>query len=321
MRYSYLGNTDLKVSALSLGTVAFGMTYGIPTQRGSSEQSSMLPPSDKESINLIHHAIDVGINFIDTARAYGTSEEILGYALHDRRDKVVLATKLGWYDNNGEMLRGKALKEHMEQSLTTSLRLLKTEWIDLLMLHSATKDVLDAGEAINNLHQFQEKGYVRYIGASTYGEEAPQKAIELGVNALQVAYNILDQRMADYVFQSANESGVGIVVRSVFLKGILTPRADSLPERFSLLKQKSQAVKQLASQLRPPMNRIEAALRFVLSNSQVSSTLVGVRNLQELETACRFVQQGSLQSEIISQLEQMRWDDPVWIDPSTWELP
>ena len=183
----------------------------------------MTPPADDEAIRLVHRAIDEGINFIDTARAYGGSEEVLGKALHDRRDKVVLATKLGCYDADGNLLQGQALRQHMQASLETSLKLLLTDYVDLLMLHSAPVDLLENGEAINILKDFQASGSVRYIGASTYGTDAPKIAIEQGVNALQVAYNILDQRMADDVFLLAEREGVGVVVRSVFLKGVFNP--------------------------------------------------------------------------------------------------
>lgn len=323
MQYRNLGHTDLKVSALSLGTVALGMPYGITPKENKidNEKAGMIPPSDKEAIHLVHRAIDEGINFIDTARAYGRSEEVLGQALHDRRDKVVLTTKLSCLDSDGNSLHGQTLRQHMQASLTTSLKLLRTDWVDLLMLHSAPVELLQNGEAIDILKEFQTQGLVRYIGASTYGTEAPRIAIAQGINALQVAYNILDQRMADDILPLAKAKGVGIVVRSVFLKGALTPRADDLPDHLAALKQQSEAVKQFAAQLTPPMNRVEAALSFVLSQDNITSALVGVHTEAELEASLRVAKHTTLSSQVMNQFKQLRWDDPIMLDPSTWGLP
>lgn len=323
MQYRKLGNTDLEVSALSLGTVALGMPYGITPKENKTddEKAGMIPPSDNEAIQLIHQAIDGGINFIDTARAYGRSEDVLGKALHDRRDKVILTTKLGCHDAEGNVLQGQALRQHMQDSITTSLKLLRTDWVDLLMLHSASVELLQNGEVIDILKEFRTQGLARYIGASTYGTEAPRMAISQEINALQVAYNILDQRMADDIFPLAKAKGVGVVVRSVFLKGALTPRANDLPEHLAPLKQQSEAVKQFAGQLTPPMNRVEAALRFVLSQQDISSALVGVHTPAELEASLKVAGNNTLSEEIMNQFKQLRWDDPVMLNPATWGLP
>ena len=320
MQYRKLGNTELEVSALSLGTVALGMRYGIAPKDEVKDEAGMTPPSDNEAIELVHRAIDEGINFIDTARAYGRSEDVLGSALYDRRDKVVITTKLGCHDVDGNLLQGNSLRQHMTNSINTSLKLLRTDWVDLLMLHSATVDVMENSEAIDILKEIQTQGKTRYIGASTYGTEAPQIAIEKGVNALQVAYNILDQRM-DEIFPLAQANGVGVVVRSVFLKGVLTPRADDLPEHLAPLREKSDAVKQLAGQLTPPMNRIEAALRFVLSQPNITSALVGVHTQAELEASIKVAMQEPLSEDVMNQFKQLRWDDPIMLNPSTWGLP
>lgn len=320
MQYRNLGNTDLKVSALSLGTVALGMRYGIAAKDASNDEAGMTPPADTEAVQLIHRAIDEGINFIDTARAYGRSEEVLGKALHDRRDKVVLTTKLSCLDEDGNALHGEALRQHMRDSVETSLRLLQTDWVDLLMLHSASVELLENGEVIDMLKELQAQGLTRSIGASTYGLDAPKMAISQGVNALQVAYNILDQRM-DEIFPLAESAGVGVVVRSVFLKGVLTPRADDLPDHLAPLKQQSEAVKQVAEKIIPSMNRIEAALRFVLSQPNISSALVGVHTQAELEASLKVAAQPTLSEDVLTQFQNLRWDDPIMLNPSTWGLP
>src|SRR5690242_16400292 len=118
-----LGRTGLHVSEISLGTVEIGMDYGIDGARR---------PSEADACRLLHGALDLGINFIDTARAYGDSEAIIGRALHGRRNDVVLVSKVQVAD-----------RAAMFASVSESLRQLKTDYLDVLMLHSAPLAVVD----------------------------------------------------------------------------------------------------------------------------------------------------------------------------------
>lgn len=319
MQYRKLGKTDLRLSELSLGTVALGMPYGIGADSNGSQ--GVPPPADSAAIALIHRAIDRGINFFDTARAYGRSEEVLGLALRDRREKALIATKITCHDKDGAALRGQALCQQMAESLHTSLRLLRTDRVDLLMLHSASGDLLNSSDAIDQLKRFQAQGKARYIGASTYGAVAPRIAISLEVDALQVAFNILDQRMADEVFPLAEAAGVGIVARSVFLKGALSPRAEYLPARLGSLKAQSGAVKREAAALMLPLTRVEAALKFVLAQESIATALVGVRNVAELEASLAVVRSPRWSEDIVDRFRQLRCDEADLLDPSQWGLP
>ena len=323
MQRRRLGHTALQLSALSLGTVALGMTYGIAPQAEyqGGQSGGMAPPTLAEATRLIHHALDGGINFIDTARAYGHAEEVVGHALQDRRQQALIATKINCFDGQGKLLRGPALRRHMQDSLTTSLRLLRTDWVDLLMLHSAPLELLEDGAALDMLQQFKQQGLARTIGASTYGSQAPCRAIELGVDALQIAYNILDQRLADEIMPLAQAKGVGIIVRSVFLKGALTPRAADLPPHLAPLRQQSEAIAHYAHSLTPPLRRIEIALRFVLSQTTVTSALVGVRTEEELEAALQTADAPPLSPAIMNHLTTLRAHDPTLLDPGSWNLP
>jgi aryl-alcohol dehydrogenase-like predicted oxidoreductase len=278
-------------------------------------------PTQAEATRLIQRAIDEGINFIDTARGYGNSEEVVGQALQGRRDRVVIATKMSGYGPGGAKLRGEALRQHMRTSLETSLKHLRTDQVDLLMLHSAPPELLRETDALEILRGFQQEGHTRYIGASTYGAVAPRLAMEAGVNALQIAFNILDQRLADDILPLAQEKGVGIVVRSVFLKGALTPRADDLPAHLSELRARSQAIKEFAGSLTPPMSRVEAALRFVVARPNITSALVGVVTEQELEASLRAEAAPRLSPEAMARFEELRWDDEEMLNPGNWGIP
>ena len=319
MRYRQLGKTDLRLSELSLGTVALGIPYGLGAEAHSA--GGMPPPADSEAVALVHHAIDRGVNFFDTARAYGRSEEVLGRALRDRRHKVLLATKVSCHNETGSAVAGPELAEQMKRSLHTSLRLLGTDYVDLLLLHSASTDLLENSDAIAEMKRYQTSGKARFIGASTYGEDAPRIAIAQGIDALQVAFNILDQRLAPEVFACAKAAGVGIIARSVFLKGALSWRAEYLPVRLSALKARSSAVKRTAAALSPPLTREAAALKFVLAHESIATALLGVRDIAELEASLAAARAPRWSDATIERFRQLRCDRADLLDPSAWGLP
>ena len=304
MRYRQLGKTDLRLSQLSLGTVALGMPYGVGEEAPAAD--GVPPPSDREAIRLVHHAIDRGLNFFDTARGYGRSEALLGKALRDHRHKVLLATKVSCQNQDSNDFCGRDLADHMAASLHTSLRLLGTDYVDLLLLHSASTELLESGAAIAQLKRFQADGKARYIGASTYGTVAPLIAIAQGVDALQVAFNILDQRLAAEVLPAAHAAGVGIIARSVFLKGALSSRAEYLPARLNALKAQSRAVEQAAGALSPPLTREAAALNFVLAHESVATALVGVRDVAELEASLAAARAPGFSEATLERFRQLR---------------
>lgn len=319
MRYRQLGKTDLRLSELSLGTVALGMHYGVGEEAPGAD--GMPPPSDREAIALVHYAIDRGLNFFDTARAYGRSEELLGKALRGRRHKVLLATKIACQDQDGKDFRGRELADQMTESLLTSLRQLGTEYVDLLLLHSASTELLESGAAIAQLKRFQAAGKTRYIGASTYGTVAPRITIAQGVDALQIAFNILDQRLAAEVLPAARAASVGIIARSVFLKGALSSRVKYLPASLERLKTLSRSVEQAATALSPPLSREAAALNFVLAHESIATALVGVRDIAELEASLAAARAPRFSEATVERFRQLRCDDNDLLDPSTWGLP
>lgn len=317
-----LGHSDIEVSSLSLGTVALGMAYGITPKDELAQGGAggMRPPTLAEATRLIHRAIDGGINHIDTARGYGDAEQVLGHALKGKRSEVVLTTKASCFGPGGIVLQGEALRQQVEQSLTTSLGLLGTDHVDVLMLHSAPAEVFADGEAMDILKQFKSRGLTRLVGASTYGTEAPQLAIEQGAEVLQVAFNLLDQTLVDEVLPLAAAQGVGMVIRSVYLKGALTPRGEDLPAHLAPLKAQARAIAAYGAGLEPPVELAELALRFVLSHPLLSTALIGVRNEAELDIALAAANQPPLAPEVMARLAAFRWDSPL-LNPGVWELP
>lgn len=316
MEYRQLGQTGLSVSHLSLGTVSLGLRYGI-----EKDQEGLPPPSLDDAARLLHKAVDAGLNFIDTARAYGNSEEVLGRVLAERRKEILLATKVHCLDDERRPLRGEALRQRIQTSIETSLRQLNTEYVDVLMIHSAPVELLAEAEALAMLEEVRMQGLTRHIGASTYGAEAPRLAMEQGAEVLQVAYNVLDRRMEEEIFPLASQKGVGIVARSIYLKGALTERAEDLPVHLEPLKERSRRFRAAAAGLTPPLTAVDAALRFVLTNRDVGTVLVGVRSEAELDMALVAAEAGPLPAEAMKQIGSLQWHESPLLDPSTWGMP
>ena len=308
MNYRRLGRTDLQVSEISLGTVELGMDYGIPV-RGEHRQ-----PSEAEATHLLNRALDLGINLIDTARAYGESEAIIGRALKTRRDEYILATKISSLSWEG--YTGAELREQVEASITESLRLLQTDTIDLLYIHNATPELIQCGEIVEILQRAQQAGYARFIGTTTYGEAAPLAALKDGhFDCVQIAYNLLDRQFEERVLPLAKENDVGVVIRSVLLKGALTYRYAHLPEE---LRELQAAVDEINSLCGAQSNGLpELAYRFVLAHPAVSAALVGTSRVHELQEIASFSGCDPLPPELLDDLREIVVS-PDQINPGTW---
>src|SRR5271157_4233998 len=254
MEYSSLGRTGLRVSKLALGTAAFGLeNYGIhelgePSQLGEAE-----------AVGLVRAAVEKGINFFDTARGYGESEAVLGKALGNCAS-CFIATKVGISANESSA----ALKQMVLDSIETSLKTLRRDVLDVVQVHNATKDILERGQILDVLERAREAGKLKFVGASVYGEPAALAAIRCGrVDVLQIALNLLDHRMLVRVLPEARENKVGVVARSVFLKGALTKRAKLLPDALRSLAEASDRMREGLGESWESLPG--AALRFCLS--------------------------------------------------------
>jgi aryl-alcohol dehydrogenase-like predicted oxidoreductase len=278
-----LGRSGIQVSELGFGAWPIGgIQYG--------------PVPEAEAVEVIHGYIQAGGNFIDTARVYGESEAILGRVLGKEklRERIVLATKTL---KGGERDTIPAIRGELEESL----RLLKTEYVDLYYLHQPPDDPAVMNEALDLLESFKKEGKLRAIGASIKGPAVTEATLKLcrqyidsgRIDAIQLVYSILRQKNAA-VFDYAHQRGVGIVVRtsieSGFLSGKYRPgqviaeghRKRWTPETQSLIFTKVMEMEKEA--LRPPYASMpEVAVRFSLEPQGVSSVIVGARTLEQMK--------------------------------------
>jgi aryl-alcohol dehydrogenase-like predicted oxidoreductase len=293
MDYRPLGRTGITVSELCLGAMMFG---------GAGN------PDHDASIQIIHRALDAGINFIDTADVYsaGESEEIVGKALAGRRDDVVLATKVGLPFDDDPNHRG-ASRRWIVESVERSLRRLGTDWIDLYQIHRLDPTV-DIDETLGALSDLVSQGKIRAFGASTVPAseivEAQWTAERRGRERFrteQPPYSILARAIENDVLPTCLRHGMGVLTYSPLAMGWLSGRyriaeeapesgrAGRFPARFDLTLEDNQrklaaadALAKLAEDA--GMTPIELAIAFVVRHPAVTSAIIGPRTMDHLES-------------------------------------
>ncbi len=302
-----LGRTDLPVSRLGLGTAEIGFAYGIGPRT---------LPSESEAIYFLQQAVDFGITFFDTARFYQEAESRIGKSGILNKSGVIVATKCANFLEKKEILTDNQIEERVREEVETSLKMLRVDHLTLLQLHGASENEM-TGLLPSILTALKKEGKVKFIGVSTRGEDAPLLALKAGIfDVIQVAYSVLDQRMASTVLPQAEKNKIGVINRSVLLKGSLTPAVKHLPDELLLLKQNSEKALKIAQKL--DLSLPELAIRFTLNNSAISTSLIGTNKIGNLKEAIRAVSAGPLPSDIISQLSRLAINDPLQVDPAKW---
>jgi aryl-alcohol dehydrogenase-like predicted oxidoreductase len=297
MDYRTLGRTGLSVPVLGFGALEIGRNW--PYWR--KEKDDFSKPSEADAVNVIHAAIDAGINFFDTAPAYHHSEEILGKAFKGKRKEIIIATKCGeWFDGNNSVYNY-SYSETLK-FVENSLRLLQTDYMDILQIHSASTEVIKNGETIAAMKEAQRQGKVRFLGLSTEYEETSVLAIESGdFDTIQISYNAMNLAMAKNVFPKAVERSVGIIIKDGMARGKLSQKyteVESAEEKTIILKLNDIAA---AS----GMTIAELAVRFVRSNPSVNSIIIGTKNLHHLQSNLESIHRGPLPEKIVRSIMEV----------------
>lgn len=289
MNYKNLGRTGVKVSPLCLGCMNFG---------GRTEED--------DSIEIIHRALDAGINFIDTADVYsrGRSEEVVGKALKGKRDRIVLATKVhGKMDDDDPNMQGNT-RRHIIQGCEDSLRRLGVDYIDLYQIHRPQSEI-PIDETLRALDDLVRAGKVRYIGTSTFAAwqliESLWQSEKLMMNRFiseQPPYHILDRRAERELFPAAQSYGLGVIPWSPLAGGLLTgkyQRDSKAPQgaRYESGKFRDgneipdtvwdviDGVRELAKTHSCEMDAF--ALAWCMDHPAVTSPIIGPRTMEQLE--------------------------------------
>lgn len=265
MQYRKLGNSELMISEIGLGCMS-------------------LKPPVASIQTLVERAIDLGINFFDTADLYdrGDNESWLGKVLGARRKEVMIASKVGnqWRpDGSGWDWNPRA--EYIRKAIDDSLRRLQTDYIDLYQLHGGTMED-DREEIVDCFESLQEAGKIRYFGISSIRPAVIEKyARQQKISSVMMQYSLLDRRPEAGSLDLLYQQGIGVLARGVLAKGLLAGKA---PEAY--LDHSADAVKDIQEKLKkenPELKPAQAAVRFVLNNPAVSAAVVGFRTREQLE--------------------------------------
>jgi len=315
MRYRTFERTGWRVSELGYGM------WGMGGWSGSD---------DRESFASLELALSRGVNFFDTAQAYGDghSEQLLGM-LHQRHaaQRLFAATKVPpknrkWPSRRGIALRDVFPRAYLRQYVDISRGNLGVDTIDLLQLHVWEDDWLASGELQQTITELKRDGSIRAFGISLNRWEPWNgvKAVRSGlVDAVQVIYNIFDQAPEDELFPACRENGVAVIARVPFDEGTLTgtltldttwPEGDWRASYF--VPENLQASVERADALRPLVpagcSMADMALRFILSNPDVTTVIPGMRRAANVESNVAAAAAGPLPPELIAQLRHHRWD-------------
>jgi aryl-alcohol dehydrogenase-like predicted oxidoreductase len=294
MQIRQLGDTDLKLTTVGLGTWAMGG----PWQYGWG------PQDDDEAIAAILASLEAGINWIDTAAVYGLghSEELVGKALKQTSHKPIIATKcsLLWNDKKEKVSCLKA--ESIRQECHDSLKRLGIETIDLYQVHWPQPEE-DLEQAWEEMVKLAREGKIRYLGASNFSIEQLERVREIHpVASLQPPYSLLHRHVENELLTYCADNNIGVVVYSPMQRGLLTGKFS--PERLAALplddhrrrepdfhEPQFTATLQLVEKLRPIAERngktlAQLSISWVLRRPEVTSAIVGARRPgQIIETA------------------------------------
>ena len=287
-----LGRTNLVVSRLGIGLTEVGKEVGLD--------------DEARAARLLNGALDAGITFLDTAACYGWSETWIGRAIAHRRNEYVLATKCG-HVVGPDGLRtpsqdGAWTNETIAHSVERSLRLLKTDHVDLLLLHSCGMDVLQRGDVIRALQDAKSAGKTRCIGYSGDGEAAQWAVTSGQFDALETTYNLVCQEARDGLFGLLNATDVGLIAKRPIANGVWGAGALPLycpPQDL----QRARAMAAGGAIPGAPDNHIHLALGFVLAHDEVDTAIVGSAKLEHVQENVAWLDSGGrLAPSVVAEL-------------------
>jgi aryl-alcohol dehydrogenase-like predicted oxidoreductase len=285
MHYRRLGKSSLVVSALGLGCMGMSQSYGTP--------------DDQESIATLHHAIDRGITFLDTADVYGMggNEELVGRGIAKRRNEIILATKFGNVRApDGRFVGVNSRPEHVQSACEASLRRLRISTIDLYYQHRVDPDVA-IEETVGAMSRLIEQGKVRYLGLSEAGAKTIRRAHATHpIAALQTEWSLWERDIESEISGVCLELGIGIVPYSPLGRGFLTgqvKQADFGPGDFRRMSPRFQGenfqknlelvsrVEQMAAEKK--CTPAQLALAWVLAKDETVVPIPGTKRRKYLD--------------------------------------
>lgn len=298
----------ISLSQMMLGTVQFGMPYGIANKTGQ--------PDYRDVVSMIDAAVSGGVNCLDTAAAYGQSEETLGRALKELRiaDKVIVVTKVRALSAE-ELASPRLAESAIVASVEFSLQRLQLDCLPIVLFHREC----DA-EFLGVLANLSDQGKVRYFGVSCSNMPGAATAFVDGgqASALQIPANIVDHRhVRSGVLEDSITKNVAIFVRSVYLQGLLAMAEETIPNKLRGIVPERRRLASVAAA--SGLSLTELALRYLLSLPGITSILTGVETREQVEQNLEMFSKGKLSEDIMAAIHQDAVELPeLLITPSMW---
>lgn len=326
MIYRTLGKTGLKISALGMGCSGIG--------------KGLYNRNDEESLKTLFDAFESGINFFDTAPNYsnGDSERLIGRALKNKRDKIIISGKVGiTFTTAGKLAkiikpflnpvknillpvkdnlpnlyrsqrRNNFSKEFIIKTVEESLKRLQTDYLDLLLLHHPTNQILDSGDFCEPFELLKTQGKIRAYGISCDSVEQAILSLKLpGISAIQIELNMLEQVPITNVLPLAHKNNIGIIARLPLAKGLLTDKiSDTKAEKWAFDKklygERKREADSLKFLIKENRTLAQAALQFLFSLKGLSVALAGFNNRKHLRENLKSLSAAQLTNKEIEKI-------------------
>ena len=311
MKYRKLGNTGIKVSEVGFGAWQLG---------NARDWEGM---EDNQAIKLVHEALDQGCNFFDTAPNYGggKSESLLGEALSGRRSDAVINSKFGHHPDNTLDFDLQKIRSSVEGSL----RRLKTDYLDSILLHNPPFEILTGSSGhFEVLESLKQEGKIRAYGASVdSGKEMRELLQNTRSQVIEVMFNIFHQEPRS-VFTMAEEKNVGLIVKVPLDSGWLSGKYDEnsvftdIRSRWDQeqLRKRAELLPVLKEMLQPGESLVQLALRYILYYQEVSTVIPGNKNIEQLIENLS-ASDNRISAEKAEKLEEI-WEETLQANPLGW---
>jgi aryl-alcohol dehydrogenase-like predicted oxidoreductase len=281
MNHRQLGNSQLHISEIGFGCMS-------------------LQNDHDQNTRIIHHSIDLGINFFDTADLYnkGMNEISVGKALKEKRKQIILASKVGnQWRADGSGWDWNPRKEYILQQIDQSLQRLQTDYIDLYQLHGGTiEDPID--ETIEAFETLKKQGKIRYYGISSIRPNVIREYIKRSsITSVMMQYSLLDRRPEETCLQLLKENDIGVLSRGALAQGLLVnkPAKEYLEHSPQAVSKAAAAIQSITNQNR---TAAQSAMEFVLHHPAITSAVIGIRTMEQLEEVA-----GATKAPALSQQE------------------
>lgn len=287
MKYSIVGSSSLSVSKIGFGCMS-------------------LPPDEKIAMPVLERAIDLGVNYLDTADIYndGINEEIVGKAIKGKRDKIIIASKAGNVRRPDGGLDWNPTKKHILSCIDKSLQRLNTDFIDLYQLHGGTiNDNID--ESIEAFELLKQQGKIRYYGISSIRPNVIREYVKRSsIVSVMTQYSLLDRRPEEETLDVLQKNNIGVLVRGAVAQGLLIdkPAKPYLDYTANEVRSIAEAVHKISGEKR---SATQTAIKYILQNRAITSVVVGMRTIDQLEEAINSVNAPDLTSSEMAAIKNV----------------